>query len=40
VWITDQIFPSQNGQATQLFANGGQATLEDLTIWQLRSAWK
>ena len=39
-WITDQIFPSQNSKAIQIFADGGQAQLEDLTIWQLRSAWR
>ena len=39
-WITDQIFPDQSSQAIQLFADGGQAQLVNLTIWQLRSAWK
>ena len=37
--ITDQIFPSADGDGVELFADGGSATLDSLKIRQLRSSW-
>jgi levanase len=37
--ITDQIFPMPSSDGLALFANGGNARLVSLHIWQLRSIW-
>jgi fructan beta-fructosidase len=37
--ITDQIFPMPSSDGLALFANGGNAKLVSLHIWQLRSIW-
>ena len=37
--ITDQIFPMPRSDGLALFANGGNARLVSLHIWQLRSIW-
>jgi levanase len=37
--ITDQIFPMPSSDGLALFANGGNARLLSLHIWQLRSIW-
>jgi sucrose-6-phosphate hydrolase SacC (GH32 family) len=37
--ITDQIFPMPSSDGLALFANGGNAELVSLHIWQLRSIW-
>jgi levanase len=37
--ITDQIFPAPSSDGLALFANGGNANLVSLHIWQLRSIW-
>jgi fructan beta-fructosidase len=39
VCITDQIFPMPSSDGLALFANGGNARLVSLRIWQLRSIW-
>jgi len=37
--ITDQIFPSPTSDGLKVFAVGGHARIDSLTIWRLRSAW-
>ena len=38
--ITDQVFPQPDSDNIQLFSTGGRAQLKELTIWQLKSAWR
>jgi fructan beta-fructosidase len=38
--ITDQIFPSGTSEGVELFSEGGDATLDSLAIWQMRSIWQ
>jgi levanase len=38
--ITDQIFPRASSDGIELFADGGRATLDSLTIRPLRSSWQ
>ena len=38
--ITDQIFPAATSDGIELFADGGNATVDSLTIRRLRSAWR
>jgi levanase len=40
VAITDQVFPQPDSDNIQLFSTGGRAQLKELTIWQLKSAWR
>jgi levanase len=37
--ITDQIFPAADSDGVQLFADGGNARVDSLAIWPLRSSW-
>jgi fructan beta-fructosidase len=38
--ITDQIFPAATSDGIELFADGGSATVDSLTIRRLRSSWR
>jgi levanase len=38
--ITDQIFPAATSDGVELFADGGSATMDSLTIRRLRSSWR
>ncbi len=38
--ITDQIFPRASSDGIELFADGGRASLDSLTIRPLRSSWQ
>ncbi len=40
VAITDQVFPQPDSDKVRLFSIGGRAQLQELTIWQLKSAWR
>lgn len=39
VVISDKIFPKPSSQAVEVFAEGGTATVEQLTAWPLKSIW-
>jgi fructan beta-fructosidase len=38
--ITDQVFPDPDSDGTEVFAEGGSATLKSLRIWPLKSIWR
>jgi sucrose-6-phosphate hydrolase SacC (GH32 family) len=37
--FTDQVFPGTGSDGVQVFAEGGRATVSDMTIWQMESIW-
>jgi Beta-fructosidases (levanase/invertase) len=39
VTLTDQVFPDASSGGVSFFANGGTATLDQLTAWHLKSSW-
>jgi sucrose-6-phosphate hydrolase SacC (GH32 family) len=37
--FTEQVFPGTGSDGVQVFAEGGRATVSDMTIWQMESIW-
>lgn len=40
VAITDRVFPDPASTGLSVFASGGEASIDQLEVWKLRSAWK
>jgi sucrose-6-phosphate hydrolase SacC (GH32 family) len=40
VTLSDQIFPRASSEPVELFANGGDATLDELQAWPMEMIWK
>jgi len=38
--ITDRIFPAPESQDVALYAEGGEARLVSMDVWNLRSIWR
>ena len=37
--FTETVFPSAQSAGLEVFAEGGRATVDDMTIWQMQSIW-